>query len=94
MIIQCSDIKKYNEQTQGVVGDRAPNQAQKAAAARNEQVNIAPKFAQEFENESAFNEHLEETRSPNIFLPGPKAKHKVGRGGLINGRFVRGVEVI
>ena len=27
MIIQCSDIKKYNEQTQGVVGDRAPNQA-------------------------------------------------------------------
>ena len=90
MIIQCSDIKKYNEQTQGVVGDRAPNQAKKAAEARNEQVYIAQKFAQEFENESAFNEDLEETRSPNVFLPGPKAKHKVGRGSLINGRFVRG----
>ena len=53
----------------------APNQAKKAAEARNGQVNIAQKFAQEFENESTFNEHLEETRSPNVFLPGPKAKH-------------------
>ena len=32
---------------------------------------IAQKFAQEFENESAFNEHLEETRLPNVFLLGP-----------------------
>ena len=69
MIIQCSDINKYNEQTQGVVGDRVPNQEQKAAEARNEQVTVAQKFAEEFENESAFNEHLEETRSPNVFFP-------------------------
>ena len=90
MIIQCSDIEKYKEQTQYVVGDRAMNQAQKASNSRAEQINVTKKFAQEFDNSQAFKEHLEESISPRVFVPGPKAKHKVGRGNLISGRFMRG----
>ena len=90
MIIQCSDIKKYNEQTQDVVGERAPTQAKQAAQARSLQISIARKFAEEFENADAFEQHLEESSSPNVFIPGPKARHKAGRGGQIYGRIIRG----
>ena len=90
MIIQCSDIAKYREQTQDVVGDRAPNQAQKAANSRVEQIKVAKKFAEEFDNSQAFKEHLEESISPRVFVPGPKIKHKAGRGNSISGRFMRG----
>ena len=90
MIIQCSDIEKYKVQTQHVVGDRAPNQAQKAFNSRAEQIKVTKKFAEEFDNSQAFKEHLEESISPRVFVPGPKAKHKVGRGNLISGRFIRG----
>ena len=86
MIVQCSDIKKYTEQEQDVIGDRAPNKAQKAAEARARQIDIAKKFAEEFENESAFDQHLKEFRAPKVFIPGPKAKHKAGREGRGRGR--------
>ena len=91
MIVQCSDIKKYTEQEQDVIGDRAPYQAQKAAESRAQQIDIAKKFAEEFENESAFDQHLKEFRAPKVFIPGPKAKHKAGmrgRGKSVEGRFV------
>ena len=90
MIIQCSDIEKYKEQMQDVVGDRAPNQAQKAFNSRAEQIKVAKKFAEKFDNSQAFKEHLEKSISPRVFVPGPKAKHKVGRGNLISWRFMRG----
>ena len=90
MIIQCSDIEKYKVQTQDVVGDRAPNQAQKAFNSRAEQIKVAKNFAEEFDNLQAFKEHLEESISPRVFVPGPKAKYKVGRGNLISGRFITG----
>ena len=73
-----------------MVGDRAPNQAQKASNSRAEQINVVKKFAEEFDNSQAFKEHLEESISPRVFVPGPKAKHKVGRENLISGRFMRG----
>ena len=90
MIIQCSDIEKYKAQTQHVAGDRALNQAQKAFNSRAEQIKVTKKFAEEFDNSQAFKEHLEKSISPRLFVPGPKAKHKVGRGNLISGRFIRG----
>ena len=103
MIIQCSNLRQYNEQNADVVGG-APTQVQNACKARAQQIKLANAYAAEFADPSQLQQNLDEHASPGVFIPGGSSKHKVGRGSGIQEKFLsagegkgrgrgRGVEV-
>ena len=87
MIIQCSNLRLYNEQNADVIGG-APTQAQAASKARAQQLKMASAYAAEFSDPTQMQQNLAEHVSPGVFIPGRNSKHKVGRGSSIQGSFL------
>ena len=87
MIIQCSNLRLYNEQNEDVIGG-APTQAQTASKARAQQLKMASAYAAEFSDPTQMQQNLDEHVSPGVFIPGRNSKHKVGRGSSIQGSFL------
>ena len=88
MVIQNTDLKKYNQQVEDVIGIKAPNQVTKASNARREQIKIAKAYVAEMQNPSQFEEHLQEVNTPGIFMPAKNAKHRVGKRGGVQGKLI------